>query len=87
MATVSQNDFIATIHWRNLVAENSATANVEVLIQNHDKSDLFVVFGGATAPTTMSGVRIAKYDSVQGNASAIWIRAGDGDGRASVTLV
>lgn len=83
MATTSQPDYEATSSWVDIAAANGALANVSVLLQNHDDSPAFVVWGGAS-PTNKSGVALQTYDSISGTAANIWVRGG---GRLSITLL
>ena len=87
MATATQADVSATSTWADLVTLNGATASVDLLIQNKGDSMVQVVFGGAQPTDEDGGLYLGRYESVQGNAAAIWLRAMDGNEAVSVTLL
>lgn len=87
MATATQADVTATSTWQNLVALNGATASVDLVIQNKGDSAVQVVFGGSQPTDEDGGLYLERYDSVQGNAAAIWLRALDGSEAVGVTLL
>lgn len=82
MATETLGNLTVTTAWVDVIATYATAASVDVSIQNLDDELVDVVFGGASAPTTMTGTKLQPLDSVQGNAAHIWIR---GDGTVSVT--
>ena len=86
MASATQADFAATSAWQNLVASNGATASVDVLLQNKGIDPVQVVFGGSAPTSRDAGLFLNRFDSVQGNAAAIWLRAEGGD-TVGVTLL
>lgn len=87
MASATQADVSATSTWVDLVTLNGSTASVDVLIQNKGDSMVQVVFGGAQPTDEDGGLYLGRYDSVQGNAAAIWLRSLDGSDAVSVTLL
>ena len=84
MATASQADITATGTWTDATAANSGLASVDVLFQNIGRDVVFVVFGGASAPSGVSGVKLGPLDSIQGNAANVWVRGGGTLGAALV---
>lgn len=84
MATESQADITATPYWVDATVANSDLADADVIIQNVGRDLIDVVFGGAEEPEDATGFKLGPLDSVQGNASNVWIRGG---GKVSVALV
>lgn len=87
MATATQADVSATSTWVDLVTLNAGTASVDLVLQNKGDSMVQVVFGGSQPTDEDGGLYLGRYDSVQGNAAAIWLRALDGSESVSVTLL
>lgn len=86
MPTSTLASIAVTPTWANVVATHASAANVNLLIQNRGNDDVEVVFGGASPAVGTDGIDLAPFDSVQGNAAAIWVRAGVAS-RISVTLL
>lgn len=79
MATATLSDIHVTETWVNIVAANASLANADVCIQNisaFKDDEVYVVFGGVSAPTSSTtGATLKRLHSVTGNAAAIWVRA------------
>lgn len=75
-----------TSTWANVVATHPSAASVNVMIQNRGNDDVEVVWGGASPAAGVDGIDLRPFDSVTGNAAAIWVRAGVAS-RVSVTLL
>lgn len=84
MATATLGNLAVSGDWKDVTATYAGAANVTVLIQNLDDDYVDVVFGGGSAPTGKSGVRLDTLDGVKGSAANIWVR---GDGTISVTVL
>lgn len=84
MATASQDDITVTSPWTDATVANGDLADADVLIQNVGRDVVFVVFGGSDAPEDTSGLKLGPLDSIQGNASNLWLRGG---GKVAVALV
>lgn len=86
MATAHLADYTVTQVWTNLAATVTGAASVEALFQNIGSTPVQIAFGGASAPTTSSGIMLGTMDSVQGNAAQVWVRGIQG-GVLSVATV
>lgn len=75
MATATQPDIDVTGSWADATVANGALADADVLLQNIGSTYVFVAFGDEPGAGT-SGLRLKPDDSVQGNASHIWLRGG-----------
>lgn len=87
MATATQNDYIVTNEWTNIAATIGAASLVDLVIQCLSTDNVRVVFGGTEPVDGKSGIVLQRYDSVQGNAAAIWVRSFDPAATVSVTLL
>ena len=87
MATATQADYTATATWTDLVATIGGAASVDLVLQNKGDSIVQIVFGGSQPTDEDGGLYLARYDSVQGNAAAIWLRGMDGSEAVGVTLL
>jgi len=75
MAT-SYTNVSLTSTWVDLTVANSALASVPILVQNRSSSnEVFVFFGGASAPAANDGVRLGFGESVDGTAANVWAKA------------
>lgn len=86
MATATQNDFTVTTTWQNVAATLTGIASADAVLQNVGDAAVDIVFGGASAPTSKTGIRLYSLDSVQGNAANVWARCPDA-GETSVVSV
>lgn len=75
MATNTLGDFPATIAWSDVVDVLTGASGVECVYHNIGASDVYIVFGGASAPVGKRGHRIASMDSFNGNAANVWVRS------------
>ena len=87
MATATQADYTVTTSWTNLVATIGAAGSVDVLLQNKGDGDVRVYWGGAEPTDEDGGVVLETFDSMQGNAAAIWVRTDRGTDPLGVTLL
>lgn len=83
------DDHAVTSTWVDIVDTLSSVASTDTLIQNVDKSDVFVVAGGASAPTNKTGVILGYKESIQVNAANVWVRkvGSSQSGRIGVTTL
>jgi hypothetical protein len=77
MATTSRADIILTPAWQDIAATDTGLASVDIAIQNNSDgpSPIYVVFGGASAPTETGGVLLERKQVITGNAANVWVRA------------
>lgn len=87
MPTATQPDFTAADTWSNLVDTIGAAASVNVLLQNKGNGVVRVVFGGSQPTSKDAGLILKTFDSVQGNAAAIWLRSSRFPGVVGVTVL
>ena len=72
MATATLADFPVTGTFQDVVATLTDAASVDAVYQNVGPYPVQVVFGAST--TGKTGVILAPFDSVQGNAANVWAR-------------
>lgn len=83
MTTATLNDYPVTTSWTDVVATVTGAASVDAVFQNVGRTPVAVVFGGGSAPTSKTGIVLAPFDSVQGNAANVWARTIEGSGGQS----
>lgn len=77
MATAALNDFAVTDQWQDAAETLTGMVSVDAVLQNVGDAAVQVVFGGASAPTSKTGIKLYSLDSVQGNAANVWVRCPD----------